>query len=240
MKKKILALIGIRAGSKGLKNKNIKKLGNKHLVGWIINAAKKSKYINRIIVSTESKNYARIAMKYGAEVPFLRKKELAKDSSNEIDFIKFTIKKLNEIENYQPHIIVRLLATCPFQKATDIDKTIEKVLDKKINSAVLISEAKQHPMKALRIVGKKNKKLVSFYTGKGIDVGYKSNRQRFEKAYFRSNVIATKKKVIDRYNSLTDNNVRFIKTDNQFFVDIDSFEDFNYAEYLSKKNKSKI
>ena len=57
------------------------------MVGWIINAAKKSKYINRIIVSTESKNYARIAMKYGAEVPFLRKKELAKDSSNEIDFI---------------------------------------------------------------------------------------------------------------------------------------------------------
>ena len=148
MKKNILALIGIRSGSKGLKNKNIKKLGNKHLVGWIINAAKKSKYINRIIVSTDSKKYAKISKKYGAEVPFLRDKKYAKDDSNEIDFIKFTIKKLEKLENYNPHIIVRLLATCPFQRPTDIDKTISKVLQKNINSAVLISEAKQHPRKA--------------------------------------------------------------------------------------------
>ena len=144
------------------------------MVGWIIDSAKKSKYINRIIVSTDSKNYAKISKKYGAEVPFLRPKELAKDNSNEIEFIKFTIKKLEKLENYKPDIIVRLLATCPFQRPTDIDKTISKVLQKNVNSAVLISEAKQHPRKALKIIGKKNKKLVNFYTGKGIDVGRKS------------------------------------------------------------------
>ena len=235
MKKKILALIGVRAGSKGLKNKNIKKLGDKHLVGWIINAAKKSKYINRIIVSTDSKNYAKISKKYGAEVPFLRPKELANNSSNEIEFIKFTIKKLEKLENYQADIIVRLLATCPFQRPLDIDKTISKVFNKNINSAVLISEAKQHPRKALKIIGKKNKKLVNFYTGKGIDVGRKSNRQIFDKAYFRSNVIVTKKITIDKYNSLTDNNVKFVKLKNQLFIDIDTLEDFNYAQYLLDK-----
>ena len=240
MKKKILALIGIRAGSKGLKNKNIKKLGNKHLVGWIINAAKKSKYINRIIVSTESKKYAKVALKYEAEVPFLRKKDLAKDDSNEIDFIKFTIKKLKEAENYEPDIIVRLLATCPFQKATDIDKTIKKVLNKKINSSVLISEAKQHPKKALRLIGGKNKRLVNYYTGKGIDVGCKSNRQSFQKAYFRSNVIVSKKKVLDKFNSLTDNKVSFVEMNSQFFVDIDSSSDFKYAEYIVKNKKYNI
>jgi len=237
MKKKILALIGIRSGSKGLKNKNIKKLGDRHLVGWIINSAKKSKYINRIIVSTDSKNYAKISKKYGAEVPFLRPKELAKDNSNEIEFIKFTIKKLEKLENYKPDIIVRLLATCPFQRPTDIDKTISKVLQKNVNSAVLISEAKQHPRKALKIIGKKNKKLVNFYTGKGIDVGRKSNRQIFDKAYFRSNIIVTKKAVIDKFNSLTDNNVKFVELKSKFFVDIDSSEDFNFAKYLYNKKK---
>ena len=237
MKKNILALIGIRSGSKGLKNKNIKKLGNKHLVGWIINAAKKSKYINRIIVSTDNKKYAKISKKYGAEVPFLRDKRYAKDDSNEIDFIKFTIKKLEKLENYNPHIIVRLLATCPFQRPTDIDKTISKVLQKNINSAVLISEAKQHPRKALKIIGKKNKKLVNFYTGKGIDVGRKSNRQIFEKAYFRANVIVTKKAIIQKYDSLTNNNVKFVESKNKFFVDIDSLEDFNYAKYIYSKKK---
>ncbi len=236
MKKKILALIGIRTGSKGLKNKNIKKLGDKHLVGWIINSAKKSRYINRIIVSTDSKNYAKISKKYGAEVPFLRPKKLAKDNSNEIEFIKFTIKKLEKLEDYKPDIVVRLLATCPFQRPTDIDKTISKVLNKNTNSAVLISEAKQHPKKALKIIGKKNKKLVNFYTGKGIDVGRKSNRQIFDKAYFRSNVIVTKKIVIDKYNSLTDNNVKFVKLKNQLFIDIDTLDDFNYAQYLMDKN----
>ncbi len=240
MKKKILALIGVRSGSKGLKNKNIKKLGDKHLVGWIINAAKKSKYINRIIVSTDSYNYAKISKRYGAEVPFLRDKKLAKDDSNEIDFIKFTINKLNELENYKPDIIVRLLATCPFQRTVDIDKTILKILNKKINSAVLISEAKQHPRKALKIIGKRYKKLVNFHTGKGIDVGRKSNRQFFEKAYFRSNVIVSKKIVIDKYNSLTDNNVKYVKLKNQLFVDIDTLEDFNYAKYLLKKKSQKL
>ena len=59
--KKILALIGARSGSKGVKNKNIKKLGDKPLIAWIINSASRSKLINRIIVSTDSKKYARIA-----------------------------------------------------------------------------------------------------------------------------------------------------------------------------------
>ena len=79
--------------------------------------------------------------------------------------------------------------------------------------------------------------MVNFYTGKGIDVGRKSNRQIFDKAYFRSNIIVTKKAVIDKFNSLTDNNVKFVELKNKFFVDIDSSEDFNFAKYLYNKKK---
>jgi len=94
IKKKILAIIGARSGSKELKNKNIKKLGNKPLIGWIIESAIQSKLINRVIVSTDSKKYARIARKFKAETPILRPKKLSRDNSRELDFIKHMLKCL--------------------------------------------------------------------------------------------------------------------------------------------------
>ena len=157
LKKKILAIIGVRSGSKEFKNKNIKKLGDKPLMGWIIKAAIKSNLINRTIVSTDSKLYARIARSFKAETPILRPKKLSTDNSRELDFIKHMLKWLKKNENYKPDIIVRLLATCPFQKTKDIDNVIKIVLKKKYESAVIISKARQHPEKALKIIGKKKK-----------------------------------------------------------------------------------
>lgn len=232
MKQKILALIGLRSGSKGLKNKNIKILGSKHLCGWIITSAKKSKYINRVIVSTDSAKYSKIAISYGAEVPFLRPKEISKDRSNEIEFINHAISYLKKKENYTPDIIVRLLATSPFQKYKDIDLGIKKIIQNKHNSVAIISSAKQHPMKALKI---KNNKLVNYFTNKGTSVGSKNNRQEYEKAYFRSNVLICKTKILKKYKSLTDNNVGYILIDNSKHIDIDNKFDFKFAEFLLKK-----
>ena len=96
LNKKILAIIGARSGSKGLKNKNILKIKNKPLMGWIISSAKKSKYINRVIFSTDSLKYKRIAEKYGAEVPVIRPSKLAKDTSREIEFINHTLSWLKK------------------------------------------------------------------------------------------------------------------------------------------------
>ena len=84
---KILGVIGLRSGSKGLKNKNILKINNKPLAAIAIINAKNSKYINRVIVSTDSKYYAKISNKYGAETPFLRPKKLSTDLSDELDYI---------------------------------------------------------------------------------------------------------------------------------------------------------
>ena len=71
MSKKVLAIIGLRSGSKGLKDKNIKKLNGKPLFSYILSNAKKSKYINRIIFSTDSEKYRKIINKYGGKTPFL-------------------------------------------------------------------------------------------------------------------------------------------------------------------------
>ena len=159
----------------------------------------------------------------------------SKDNSPEIDFIKDLLKSLKRKENYTPDIIVRLLATCPFQKTKDIDDAIRVVLKGDYDSSVVISKAKQHPEKALRIIGK-NKKYVTTYIDKNpLKVGSKLNRQQFTEAFFRSNVLVCKTKIIEKYNSLSSNKNGFVKI--PYSLDIDDIEDFNYAEYLLKRIK---
>ena len=233
MSKKILAIIGLRSGSKGLKNKNIKKLNGKPLFTYIFGNAKKSKYINRIVLSTDSEKYKKIINKYGGETPFLRPKKYSRDNSPEIYFIKDLLKSLKKKENYIPDIIVRLLATCPFQKTKDIDSAIKIVLNGEYNSSVVVSKAKQHPEKALRIIGK-NKKYITTYIDKNpLNVGSKLNRQQFSEAFFRSNILVCKRTIIEKYNSLSSKKNGFIIT--PYLIDIDNAEDFNYAKYLIKK-----
>ena len=233
--KKILAIIGLRSGSKGIKNKNIKKLGGKPLFAWIVQSTLKSKLINRIVVSTDSEKYAKIAKYYKAEIPVLRPKKISTDKSKEVEFVKHMLKFLKQKENYEPDIVIRLLATYPFQKTKDIDNLIKKIINKKYNSAVIIAEAKQHPMKALKIIGKKNKKIVSYVSSKGIEVGSNRGRQFYEPAYYRANAIAFETYVIKKYNSLTSNNVGYILIKNKKKIDIDSYEDFKIAQYYLKK-----
>ena len=242
MQKKILGIIGLRSGSKGLKNKNIKLLGKIPLFAHILISAKRSKFINKLIISTDSVFYKKLALKYGAEVPFLRPRSLAKDNSNEIDFIKDLLKKLRKKNNYEPDIIVRLLATCPFQKTQDIDKLIRIILFKNFSSAVIISKAKQPPTKALKIIGKNKNKIVSFFSKSGRAVGSNLNRQSYIPAYFRSNVIACKTEVIKKHNSLTGSKVGYLLIPESQTIDIDNKYDLEYAEFLlykSKKNKKK-
>ena len=96
---KILGIIPARAGSKGLKDKNILKLNKKPLIAWSILAAKKSKVLSKVIVSTDSLKISRIAKKYGAEVPFMRPAKYSGDNAKSSDLIihalNFFIKKKN-------------------------------------------------------------------------------------------------------------------------------------------------
>ena len=157
-----------------------------------------------------------------SEVPFLRPKKYSKNNSEEILFIKDLLRKLKK-ENYIPDIIVRLLATSPFQKTKDIDKAIKIVLNGNYDSSVVISKSRQHPEKALTITGK-NKKYVSTYIKNNpLKVGSSLNRQKFGEAFFRSNVLVCKLKIIEKYNSLSSKKSGFIKIP---FIDIDDIEDF--------------
>ena len=237
-RKKILALIGVRSGSTGLKNKNILSLSGKPLMSWIIKTAKKVHLIDRVIVSTDSKKYQRIARKYGAETPFLRPKSISGKFSNEIEFIKHAVKFLEKNENYNPDIVIRLLATSPFQRYSDIKKAIKIYMNKKCDSVVIVSEAKQHPMKALKIIGKGNKKsLVGYFDNKG-ESATGLPRQIFKKAYFRSNVIIFNPKLLKK-NTMTGKTVKYLIIKNKKHIDIDDQIDFDFAQFLIKKFKKK-
>ncbi len=128
MKPKILALIPARGGSKGLHKKNIRPLLGKPLIVWTIEEAKKSKYIDKILVSTDDKEIAHISRENGAEVPFLRPKEFAEDTSKTADVIIHALDFLAR-RNEQFSLIVLLEPTSPLRDAADIDTCIKKLLD---------------------------------------------------------------------------------------------------------------
>jgi len=113
----ILAIIPGRGGSKGVPGKNIKMLLGKPLIAWTIEEAKKSKYLTRIIVSTDSQEIADIAKQYGAEVPFLRLVEISGDLATDVEFLLHALDFLKEKENYEPEIILRLPPTSPLRTA---------------------------------------------------------------------------------------------------------------------------
>lgn len=140
---KILAIIPARGGSKGILRKNITPLGGKPLISYTIEAALKSKYIDRVIVSTEDEEIAEVSKAYGAEVPFRRPQELATDTTPSITVIPHTLKMLEEQENYHPDIVIYLELTYPFRRGKQIDDALEKIDDH--NSVVSIGEVEDHP-----------------------------------------------------------------------------------------------
>ena len=238
--KNILGIIGIRSGSVGVPNKNIRKIMGKPLVGWIIEKAKKSKYINKIVVSTDTHEYAKIAKSYGAEVPCLRPKEISKNNSPEVDFVKHMLEYLQENEQYSPDIVVRMMATIPLQSTNDIDSVIELLIkDRFADSAVVISEARQHPQKALKIIedDKGFKKLVTYFSESAREVTPIA-RQSYEKAYFRGNIIACRCPIIFQTNSLTGDIVKYHIIPQERAIDIDNEIDFLICETLMKNNKN--
>ena len=147
MSKKILAIIPARGGSKSIKNKNIANLFGKPLIYHSIKTAKDSKLIQKIIVSTDSNKIRSIALKYGAEVPFLRPKKLANDSSKDFGVINHAIKWL-EKQNYYPDLIVHLRPTYPMRNVRFIDKNITLALKQNDFDAMkTVVETSQTPFK---------------------------------------------------------------------------------------------
>ncbi len=158
--KNILAIIPARSGSVAIKNKNILKYKNKPLLVHSIEVARKSKLINKIIVSTDSKKYQIIAKKFGAETPFLRPKKISGPKSLDIEFVKHCFKFIKK--DYYPDIIVLLRPTTPDREVKIVDRGIKYFIKQinKYDSMRSVSLFNQPPQKLFSI--KKNT-LVGFF-----------------------------------------------------------------------------
>ncbi|MEH7367684.1 acylneuraminate cytidylyltransferase family protein, partial [Priestia megaterium] len=142
--KRIVAVIPARGGSKGVPGKNIKLLNEKPLIAYSIEAAKGSSYIDRLIVSTDDSEIKDIAVKYGAEVPFLRPKELSEDTTPTLPVLQHVVNYL-EKEGDTVDVVITLQPTSPFRTSNHIDEALEKLLQSPSESVVSLSEVDYHP-----------------------------------------------------------------------------------------------
>lgn len=143
--KRNLAVIPARSGSKGVKDKNIRLLNNKPLMAYTIEAAKKSNIFQCIHVSTDSTKYAEIAKQYGAEVPFLRSRELASDTAGTWDTVRFVLEQYANEDRYFDTVTV-LQPTSPLRTGQDICNAYKLFCDRKADSVISVCEAEHSPL----------------------------------------------------------------------------------------------
>lgn len=230
--KSILAIIPARGGSKGIPRKNIKDMAGKPLIAWSIEAGRRSKYIDRIIVSTEDKEIRDIALKYGADVPFLRPYELAQDDTPGVDPILYTVKKLMTDEKNKYEYIILLQPTSPLRNEKHIDEAVETLLRNSnyFNSLISVTEL-EHPVFWNRIV-EENNKLRDYLK---YDKCKNFRRQDFDKVYRLNGAIylIETDALLKYMNFETDNTMAYIM-DKKSTIDIDCLDDFELAEYFIK------
>ncbi|OGR20664.1 MAG: acylneuraminate cytidylyltransferase [Desulfobacula sp. RIFOXYA12_FULL_46_16] len=138
--KKILAIIPARGGSKGVPGKNIRQAGGKPLIAWIIEAAKKSNHIDRLILSSDDPKIIGVAQKYGCEAPFVRPSDLAQDHSSASDVV---LHALAEMPGYE--YVMLLQPTSPLTRTTDIDGCIESCINSNAASVISVTEPGKSP-----------------------------------------------------------------------------------------------
>ena len=230
---KILCIIPARGGSKGVPKKNIKLLNNIPLIGYSINTAKQSKYINKIIVSTDCSEIKTIAESFDIKVPFLRPKELANDTSLDIDYIKHTLEYLEQNENYSADLIVLLRPTTPIRNVTIVDDAILKMIkNKDLLSLRSSHEVSESPFKWFKINNDTYSTITSEYTISETN----KPRQKFEKVFIPNGYVDITKPEIIKNNSQYGNKITSFITPTSY--EIDTMEDFEYLEYKITKEKN--
>ena len=223
---RFLAIIPARGGSKGVPRKNIRFLAGKPLIAWTMEEAKRSRYLDRCIVSTEDEEIKKVAEEYGGEVPFLRPPELAQDGTASIDVV---LDVLHRLPGYD--FVVLLQPTSPLRTAEDIDGAIAFCLDHGAESCVSVAEAEHSPywMYTLDAGGR-----MQHLPGMAKEDGYQ--RQRLPKVYRLNGAVYVKQvdALRERQAFIDGNTIGYAMSQNRSY-DIDTMEDFEIAEMVMRR-----
>ena len=228
-KKKIVCVIPARSGSKGIKNKNIINLKGKPLIYWTIKLAKKVKFFDRVIVSTNSKKILNFSKKNGVNSSYIRPEKISKDKTPMEAVLKDVLNYLKKRE-YSPYAFAILQPTSPFRKLSTINKACKVFLEKKYDSLTTIEKIKHNHNPDYLFKDKIEFKKKVFHKLKK-----KVNRQS-DKVYFGLDggvIFITKTKVLKNY--LTGGNVGFLEVKMPESIDIDTYDDLSLCRILSVK-----
>jgi len=227
----VVAIITARGGSKRVLHKNIRKLAGKPLIAYTIEEAKKSKTLDRVIVSTDDKKIAKISRACGAEVPFRRPSRLARDTSHSPAIIKHAVRYLESKENYRPDIIVVLQPTSPFRRAQHIDEAVRKMIETGADSVVSVCEVAEPPYWMKRLV---KDKVIPFVKSK-IDY-HILERQQLPKVYrLNGAVYVVRRDFLMKENKIIGGDIRAIIMNQMHSLDMDTLLDFFLAEIVIKE-----
>jgi len=231
MKYKTLAIIPARGGSKSVPRKNIKLLNGEPLISYSIKMGLESKYIDRIIVSTEDNEIAEIAKGYGAEV-VERPIQLSQDDTPSLPVFQQVLRYLEENEDYDPDIVVILQPTSPLRKVQDIDSCIKKLIDEKCDSVITVKKVEYALEWILKIDDGGLVKNLFNNENKAV------RRQDAEDIYIPNGAVYVAwKKVITEKDTLKGPDTRAIVMPQERSIDIDTELDFVIAEKLYKEFK---
>jgi len=220
-----VAIIPARGGSKGIPRKNIKELCEKPLITYIIETALRVEELDRVIVSTEDKEIAEVAKKCGAEVPFMRPEELARDETPTLPVLQHAVKYLEEKENYKPDIVVLLYATSPLLKHERVSEGIKMLREGNFNSVLGVVEDRGHYW---------------LETNNGYERLYPKalkNRQ-FIKPLLKENgaIYICKRDILIEKNEIIGGKIGFLVMKRDESIDIDELLDFEFTEFLMNRN----
>jgi CMP-N-acetylneuraminic acid synthetase len=222
------AIIFARGGSKGLPNKNILEIRGMPLIAWSISHAKSCSRINRVIVSTDSAKIKEIALDHGAEVPFMRPKDLASDTASELDAWRHAINELERIDGVCPEIIISLPATSPLRIPSDIDRALERYNEGDVDVVIGVTPAHRNPFfNMVNFDGNRHVHIV------GNQIGGIQRRQDAPKVFDITTVvyIANSNYVLNS-TSLFTGRVGAIHIPQERSIDIDTPYDFEIARMM--------
>lgn len=225
---KILAIIPARGGSKGVPYKNIKPLAGKPLLGYTIESAKQSQRIDKLILSTEDNKIINIAKNLGVDVPFKRPVHLSKDKSGSLEVVQHAID-FYEKQNIYFDAALLLQPTTPFRTNGFIDFAIEKFLDNKCDALVSVLPV-PHQYNPHWVFESNPDGNLNISTG---DKNIIPRRQDLPKAYFRDGSLYLTKTEVIKKGSLYGNTLSYIQSEPEFYVNIDTEEDWKKAEMIA-------
>ncbi|WP_430408552.1 cytidylyltransferase domain-containing protein [Kordia sp.] len=227
---RILAVIPARGGSKGVPGKNKKLLNGKPLIQYSIDAALQSKYIDEVVVTTDDEEISAISKSLGANVPFVRPKHLAEDTTPTLPVIQHVIAHF-EAEGKHFDAICLLQPTSPFRPKGFLDKALQTFKEKQTDALVSVLEVPHEYNPHWTFEANENG-ILQISTGKKEII---PRRQELPKAYHRDgSIYITKTNIIQHENSLYGNSLAYVVSDAAYYVNIDTQKDWEKAEQLAK------